>query len=67
MRRDDRVQIKGQTPPTQGKVADTYIVPTRNIQDPTLIKLYPDGVPMVEVILDSGKLHAFVESVVEKI
>jgi hypothetical protein len=67
MKRDDRVQIKGQTPPMQGKVADTYKVPTRNIQDPRLIKQYPDGVPMVEVILDNGKLHAFVQDAVEKI
>ncbi len=67
MRRDDRVQIKGQVPPMQGRVADVYKVPTRNIQDPRLIKEYPDGVPMVEVILDNGKLHAFVENVVERV
>jgi hypothetical protein len=67
MRRDDRVQIKGQTPPMLGKVADVYKVPTRNIQDDRLAKQYPDGVPMVEVILDNGKLHAFVENVVERI
>ena len=67
MRRDDRVQIKGQTPPMQGKVADVYNVPIRNIQDARLIKQYPNGVPMIEVILDNGKLHAFVENVVEKI
>jgi len=67
MRRNDRVQIKGQTPPMQGKVVDVYKVPTRNIQDSRLIELYPDGIPMVEVILDNGKLHAFVENVVEMV
>jgi hypothetical protein len=67
MKRNDRVQIKGQTPPLTGKVADTYIIPTRNIQDQTLINKYPEGIPMVEVILDNGKLRVFVKEIVEKI
>jgi hypothetical protein len=67
MKRNDRVQIKGQTPPLTGKVADAYIIPTRNIQDQTLINKYPEGIPMVEVILDNGKLRVFVREIVEKI
>ena len=65
MRRNDNVLVTAYNPPLKGKVADAYKIPTRNIQDPRLTKQYPDGVPMVEVILENGKLQVFVEDVVE--
>jgi hypothetical protein len=65
MRRNDNVLVTAYNPPLNGKVADTYKIPTRNIQDPRLVKQYPNGVPMVEVILENGKLQVFVEDVVK--
>lgn len=68
MRRDDEVLITSYNPPLRGRVADIYTVPTRNIYEDDLTKKYPNGVPMVEVILEhSGKLRAFVIDVVKKV
>lgn len=67
MKKNQNVLINGYNPPLKGRVADTYTVPIRNIQDTRLIKQYPNGVPMVEVILENGKLQVFVEDVVEVI
>ncbi len=67
MKKNDKVLIRAYNPPLKGKVADAYKIPTRNIQDQRLIRKYPDGVPMVEVILDNGKLQVFVKDMVEVI
>jgi len=67
MKRNDNVLIKGYNPPLKGRVSDTYKIPTKHIQDPRLIKQYPDGVPIVEVILENGKLQVCVEDGVEVI
>jgi hypothetical protein len=67
LKRDDKVYVVSYNPPLEGRVADTYTVPTRNIQDQRLITRYPNGVPMVEVILESnGRLQAFVEDMIRK-
>ena len=66
MKRNDPVKVTSYNPPLDGRVADRYIIPIRNIQDQRLIDKYPKGVPMVEVILDSGKLQVYVEEVVKK-
>tara|TARA_R110002012_G_scaffold301969_2_gene502641 strand:+ start:346 stop:549 length:204 start_codon:yes stop_codon:yes gene_type:complete len=65
MKKNDNVLVKGYNPPLKGRVADRYIIPIRNIQDPRLIKIHPNGVPMVEVILENGKLQVFVEDLLE--
>ena len=68
MRRDDKVLVTSYNPPLEGRVADTYIVPIRNIYEQELLKKYPNGVPMVEVIIESsGKLQAYVQDVVKKV
>lgn len=65
MRKNDNVLIRAYNPPLKGRVASTYIIPIRNIQDQRLITRYPDGVPMVEVFLENGKLQVFVKDMVE--
>ena len=67
MRKDDKVLIRAYNPPLEGKVAGMYTIPTRNIQDQRLISKYPNGVPMVEVFLNNGKLQVFVKDMVEAI
>lgn len=68
MKRDDKVLITSYDPPIEGRVADSYIVPIQNIYEKVLIDKYPDGVPMVEVIIESsGKLETYVKDVVKKV
>ncbi len=67
IRRNDNVLINSYNPPVKGRVMDKYIVPIQNIYEIDLKRKYPDGVPMVEVVLENGKLQTFVEDVLSKI
>lgn len=67
LKRNDNVLVTSYNPPIKGRIADMYNVPSAHIQDPILWKKYPDGVPMIEVIIEgSGKLQVFVKDVVVK-
>jgi hypothetical protein len=44
-----------------------YEMEPNMIGDPTLTKMYPKMVPIIEVILKDGKLRSFVKDVVKKV
>jgi len=65
-RLDQQVLITTYNPPLKGKVVDMYEIDSRMVGDPELQKLYPNTVPIFEVVLEDGKLRSFVKDVVKK-
>jgi hypothetical protein len=63
---NDNVLITSFNPPLEGRIADMYEMEPNMIGDPTLTKMYPKMVPIIEVILKDGKLRSFVKDVVKK-
>ena len=63
---DDNVLITSFNPPLKGRVMDMYEVASHMIPDPTLKSMYPDMVPIFEIIMEDGKLRSFVKDVVKK-
>jgi hypothetical protein len=64
---NDNVLITSFNPPLEGRIADMYEIEPNMIGDPTLTKMYPKVVPVIEVILKDGKLRSFVKDVVKKV
>lgn len=64
---NDNVLITSYNPPLEGKVVDMYEIESTMIPDPELQKLYPNKVPVFEVILKDGKLRTFVKNVVKRV
>lgn len=63
---DDNVLITSFNPPLKGRVMDMYEVESHMIPDPTLKSMYPDMVPIFEIVTEDGKLRSFVKDVVKK-
>jgi hypothetical protein len=66
MKINDNVLITSFNPPLKGRVADMYEVESYMIPDETLKSMYPDMVPIFEIIMEDGKLRSFVKDVVKK-
>ena len=64
---NDNVLITSYNPALEGKVVDMYEIESTMIPDSGLQKLYPNKVPVFEVILKDGKLRTFVKDVVKKV
>jgi hypothetical protein len=63
---NDNVLITSFNPQLEGRIADMYETEPSMIGDPTLTRMYPKMVPIIEVILKDGKLRSFVKDVVKK-
>ena len=63
---DDNVLITSFNPPMKGRVMDMYEVESHMIPDETLKSMYPDMVPIFEIVTEDGKLRSFVKDVVKK-
>jgi len=63
---DDNVLITSFNPPLKGRVMDMYEVESHMIPDPTLKSMYPDMVPIFEIITEDGKIRSFVKDVIKK-
>jgi len=63
---NDNVLITSYNPPMKGRVMDMYEIESTMVPDATLRELYPDKVPVFEVVTEDGKLRSFVKDVVKK-
>lgn len=60
------VLITSYNPPMKARVMDMYEMESAMVSDAELRRLYPNKVPIFEVVLEDGKLRSFVKDVVKK-
>jgi hypothetical protein len=63
---NDNVLITSYNPPLKARVMDMYELESTMVPDEELRKMYPNKVPVFEVVLEDGKLRSFVKDVVKK-
>jgi hypothetical protein len=64
---NDNVLITSFNPPLKGRVMDMYEIDSMMVPDESLRKMYPNNVPVFEIMLEGeGKLRTFVKDVVKK-
>jgi hypothetical protein len=63
---NDNVLITSYDPPMKARVMDMYELESTMVPDEQLRRLYPEKVPVFEVVLEDGKLRSFVKDVVKK-
>jgi len=67
-RLNEEVLITSFNPPIKAKVMDMYELDPMMIDDESLRKKYPKGIPVFEVVMEeNGKLRSFVKDVVKKV
>jgi hypothetical protein len=63
----DTALITSYNPPIKAKIMDMYELDPMMVDDESLRKKYPKGIPVFEVVLeDDSKLRSFVKDVVKK-
>jgi len=64
---NEEVLITSFNPPLKAKVMDMYELDPTMVDDETLKRKYPKGIPVFEVVLEEGgRLRSFVKDVVKK-
>ena len=67
-RLNEEVLITSFNPPIKAKVMDMYELDPMMIDDESLRRKYPKGIPVFEVVMEeNGKLRSFVKDVVKKV
>jgi hypothetical protein len=67
-RLNEDVLITSFNPPVKAKVMDMYELDPMMIDDESLRRKYPKGIPVFEVVMEeNGKLRSFVKDVVKKV
>lgn len=64
---NDEILITSFIPPLKGRVIDMYEVESYMIPDHTLKSMYPDMVPIFEIVTEDGKIRSFVKDVIKKV